>query len=50
MEDWGRQWTLSGWKIGDDAGDLAAGRLQAVLETGNVGDLRAGRLGTTLKS
>ena len=34
MEDWGGQWTLSGWNTGDDAGDLAAGRLQAVLKTG----------------
>ena len=50
MEEWGRQWTPSGWKIGDDAGDLAAGRWQAMLETGDTGDLGAGRLGTTIKS
>ena len=38
MEDWGRQWTPSGWQIGGDAGDLAAGRLGATLETGDAVD------------
>ena len=50
MEDWGRRWRLSGWKIAGYAGDLAAGRLETTLETGDAGDLGAGRLRTTLKS
>jgi len=44
------RWTLSGWEIGDDTGDLAAGRLGTTLETGDAGDLAAGRLGTMLET